>query len=131
MRILRPLIFMSLLASAVVAGRACDLCGCYTPQLNAMPQTESTHMPAWATGFYGAIAEQFTHFGTLQLDGEKIDNPSGQYLNSSITQLVAGRDLTSRFALQINVPIIYREFKRPEGFEIDDRNIDLQSKPAR
>jgi hypothetical protein len=55
----------------------------------------------------------------LQLDGNEIANPTGQYLNSSITQLVAGYDITNRFALQINAPLIYREFKRPEGFQID------------
>ena len=74
---------------------------------------------ALGRGFYGAIAEQFTYFGTLQVNGDKIGNPTGQYLASSITQLVAGYDLSSRFALQINTPIIYREFKRPEGFDID------------
>ncbi len=103
----------------LVASRACDLCGCYTPQLNAMAQMEETNLPPWARGFYSAIGEQFTYFGTLQVDGDKIDNPTGQYLASSITQLVTGYDLTSRFALQVNVPIIYRDFKRPKGFAID------------
>jgi hypothetical protein len=101
-----------------VAGRACDLCGCYTPQENTMAP-EAAHL----TGFYGAVAEQFTSFGTLQFEGRKVGNPTGQYLNSAITQLVAGYDLTSRFALQTNVPIIYRDFKRPEGFAIDRGNI--------
>ena len=55
----------------------------------------------------------------FRVDGREVANPTGQYENSSITQLVVGRDITSRFALQINVPIIYREFKRPEGFAID------------
>jgi len=74
---------------------------------------------SWMSGLYGAVAEQFTHFGTLQLDGREVDNPSGQHLNSSITQLVGGYSLNSRFALQINVPLIYRSFERPEGFAID------------
>jgi len=103
---------------ATVVSRACDLCGCYTPQLEAMAM-KTTGMPSWLAGWYAAISEQFTHFGTLQFEGDKIDNPTGQYLDSSITQLVAGYDITSRFALQLNVPIIYREFKRPEGFDID------------
>ena len=80
---------------------------------------EAAHL----TGFYGAVAEQFTSFGTLQFEGHEVDNPTGQYLDSAITQLVAGYDLTSRFALQLNVPIIYRDFKRPEGFTIDHGNI--------
>jgi hypothetical protein len=32
---------------------------------------------------------------------------------------VTGYQINSRFALQLNVPLIYREFKRPEGFKID------------
>jgi hypothetical protein len=55
----------------------------------------------------------------MQLNGREVSNPTGQYENSFITQLVAGYDITSRFALQLNVPLIYREFKRPEGFAID------------
>jgi hypothetical protein len=43
----------------------------------------------------------------------------GQYENSSITQLVGGYAISDRFALQLNLPLIYREFKRPEGLAID------------
>jgi hypothetical protein len=108
---------------------ACDLCGCYTPQIEAMSQTELSAfghtVPAamergnWLSHVYVAIAEQFTHFGTLQFDGHEVENPTGQFLNSSITQLVAGYSFNSQFALQINVPLIYRSFERPEGFAID------------
>ena len=101
-----------------VSARACDLCGCYTPQLETMPGMEpSAH--EWWNGFYFAAAEQFTHFGTVQVDGREVSNPTGQYENSSITQLVAGYTINDRFALQLNVPLIYREFKRPEGFAVD------------
>jgi hypothetical protein len=81
------------------------------------PQSHGKHI--WPDGLYVAIAEQFTHFGTVQVDGKEVANPTGQYLNSSITQLVAGYSITTRFGLQINVPLIYRSFERPEGFEID------------
>jgi hypothetical protein len=73
----------------------------------------------WWSRAYFAAAEQYTHFGTLQIDGIEVENPTGQYLNSSITQLVAGYSFTPRFALQINLPLIYRSFERPEGFAID------------
>jgi hypothetical protein len=73
----------------------------------------------WLGRTYFALAEQFTHFGTLQLDGREVDNPTSQYLDSSITQTVAGYSFTSRFALQINIPLIYRSFERPEGLTID------------
>jgi len=119
MKILRLLCLLVFVAAAAVTSRACDLCGCYTPQLNTMPGMESTPVSPWLAGWYAAVGEQFTHFGTLQFDRNEIANPTGQYLNSSITQLVAGYDITSRFALQINVSLIYREFKRPEGFQIN------------
>ena len=87
-----------------------------------MPEMNYTLLP-WARGWYGAVGEQFTRFGTLQLDGEEVANPTGQSLNSSITQIVAGYEINSRFALQINMPLIYREFKRPEGFEIQQGTV--------
>jgi len=120
---------VALATVGIASANACDLCGCYTPQMEAMTQAELSAsgepMPAdgqggrWLSRVYVAIAEQFTHFGTLQLDGDEVANPTGQYLDSSITQLVAGYSFNSRFALQINVPLIYRSFERPEGFAID------------
>jgi hypothetical protein len=108
----------ALFCSAAPFVAACDLCGCYTPQVEAMPQTDMPHL-----GLYAAIAEQFTHFGTVQIDGREIPNTTDQYLDSAITQLVAGYNFTSRFALQINVPFIYRSFRRPEGFSIDEGTV--------
>ena len=61
----------------------------------------------------------FTYFDTVQVEGREVGNPTGQRLESSIMQLVGGYSFTSWFALQINVPLIYRDFKRPEGFAID------------
>ncbi len=84
-----------------------------------MPGMEANVSPQWWNGFYGAVAEQFTYFGTVQVDGREVSNPTGQYENSSITQLVAAYTINDRFALQLNTPIIYRYFKRPEGFAID------------
>src|SRR4029077_4666392 len=82
------------------AGRACDLCGCYTPQVEAMPDMTpiSSFAPSWMSGLYGAVAEQFTHFGTVLVDGREVSNPTGQYENSSVTQLVAGYTINDRFA---------------------------------
>jgi hypothetical protein len=114
---LSAVLSLSLLTGTI--GHACDLCGCYTPQLEAMPGMEPSASRQWWNGFYGAVAEQFTHFGTVLVDGHEVPNPTGQYENSSITQLVAGYTINDRFALQLNAPLIYREFKRPEGFAID------------
>ena len=113
-----------MVAAPVLPG--CDLCGCYTPQLETLPpdpgsldQPSVRSSPQFASRFYVALAEQFTHFGTLQEDGQEIANPTGQYLDSSNTQLVAGYSISSRLALQLNLPLIYRSFRRPEGFTID------------
>jgi hypothetical protein len=123
-------LFIITLSLAPLA-RGCDLCGCYTPQLEALPQATAdvvfgqfTGMTtssgrSWMIGLYGAVSEQFTYFGTVQVDGHEVANSAGQYLDSSITQLVAGYTFNSRFALQMNVPLIYRSFERPEGFAID------------
>jgi hypothetical protein len=119
MKISRSFLLLILCAIAGTATRACDLCGCYTPQVEAMTEMSSLPLLDWAAGSYAAVGEQFTRFGTVQVNGNEIGNPTGQYLNSSITQFVAGYSVTSRFALQINVPLIYREFKRPEGFAVD------------
>jgi hypothetical protein len=101
-----------------IATRACDLCGCYTPQVESMPTEKSS-----LTGFYTAIAEQFTHFGSLQFDDREVANPTGQRLESSITQFVVGYGINDRLALQFNAPFIYRDFQRPEGFAIDEGNV--------
>jgi hypothetical protein len=116
---LHSLLLLIFVATGITKSPACDLCGCYTPQLEAMPQMDSASLFPWAAGWYAAVGEQFTHFATVQLNGREVDNPTGQYENSSITQLVAGYSISSRFSLQIYIPLIYREFKRPEGFAID------------
>ena len=128
-RIFAGIAFVVAVGYAPWAARGCDLCGCYTPQMEALPQFSAESIlgpPALPTGgqnllsrTYFAVAEQFTHFGTLQQDGEEVPNPSDQYENSSITQLVAGYSVNSRFALQVNLPLIYRWYRRPNGFAIE------------
>jgi hypothetical protein len=119
MKTLRLLLLVTFGGADLLTTEACDLCGCYTPQLEAMPGMEPATSKAWWNGFYGAVGEQFTHFGTVLVNGHEVSNPTGQYENSSITQLVGGYTINDRFALQLNIPLIYREFKRPEGFAID------------
>ena len=91
---------------------ACDLCGCYTPRLEVVREK--------SYAFFAGAGEQFTHFGTVRVDGSKVGNPTGQYLDSSNTQLVVGATFfENRFGVQLNVPLIYRSYKRPEGFDIE------------
>ena len=97
---------------AATSAFSCDLCGCYTPRL------EVVHEKSYA--LFAAAGEQFTHFGTVRVDGRKVGNPTGQYLGSSITQLVVGVSFfENRFGVQLNVPLLYRSYKRPEGFDME------------
>jgi hypothetical protein len=94
----------------VTSARACDLCSVYS--------SEQMHGEIGA-GIYAGIAEQFTSFGTLQDNGAEVDNPVGQYLKSSVSQLFAGYNLGERVGVQFTLPVIYRSFRRPEGLEIE------------
>ena len=105
-------LILSILSLSITARTlACDLCGFYKPQLEVTHETPLR--------FYTGASEQFTHFGTDRLNGKKVNNPTGQYLDSSNTQIVFGTTFfDNRIALQVNVPLIYRSFKRPEGYDI-------------
>ena len=55
-------------------------------------------------GFFAGVAEQFTHFGTLQEDGQKVPNDANQSLDSSITQVLLGYNFNEHFGSQVSVP---------------------------
>lgn len=61
------------------------------------------------------LFEQFTHFGTLKLDGTSVNDPADQKLDSSITQFLIGYQFNDKFGLQVNVPYISRSFRRADG----------------
>ena len=113
MQLSKSLLLLPLLSLVPAASSfACDLCGCYTPTL------EVAHERPY--GFYLGAAEQFTNFNTERLDGVKQPNPAGEYIHSSITQIVLGGTFfDNRAGLQLNVPLIYRSFRRQLGFDID------------
>ena len=94
---------------AVTPAFSCDLCSIYS--------ANQAH-GEMGKGFLAGVAEQYTHFATTQLDGVEVPNTVGQYLNSSISQVFVGYNFTPRFGLQFNLPIIYRSYKRPDGFAI-------------
>lgn len=107
---MKKLLLTSLALACAKASFACDLCAVYS--------ISQAHGEI-GTGFSAGVAEQFTHFGTLQDSGEEVPNEVGQRLDSSISQLFVGYNFTDRIGVQFNLPVIYRSFKRPEGFEID------------
>jgi hypothetical protein len=108
---------MKILKFALVAAacaqsvRACDICAIYSA---------AEARGAAGRGFFAGVAEQYTHFGDAQQDGQSAPNPTGQYMNSSVSQLFVGYNISQRAAVQFNAPLIYRSFKRPEGFTIDE-----------
>ena len=105
--------FVGICAALLFAGhvgRACDLCAVYNASA-----ARGEHKSGW----HASLAQQFTHSGTLQENSEEIPNPINQYLDSSVTSLLVGYNVTPRFGLSLNIPYIYRGWRRPEGFEVD------------
>lgn len=95
--------------SAALPVSACDLCSVYTA---GMARGETS-------GWFAGMSEQFTRYDELRDEGHRLHDDSGQYLDSSITQLFVGYGVTDKLSLQLNVPYIYRRFKRPEGDAIE------------
>lgn len=104
-RVARLVGVLSVILGGTVVGastvRACDVCAIYT----------ATQLRESSAGWHAGIGEQFTRFDRLQDDGDRIDD-GGQYLNSSITQLLLGYDFTPHLGLQLTVPVIDRQFRR-------------------
>lgn|ERR1051325_890655 len=108
MKLLFPTILVAACAQPAVA---CDLCAIY-----AATQAQGEN----SSGLFGGIAEQFTHYGTLQDDSHKVSNTIDQHIDSSISQLFVGYNFTRRIGVQFNLPLIYREFRRPHGAVVED-----------
>lgn len=102
---MRRLLFFTTVFTAANAVMGCDLCQISTPPLGASVVER---------GMFAGLAEQFTHFGTLQEDGREQPNPLGQKLDSSISQVLAGYHINQRFGVQLAVPMIHRSFRRAE-----------------
>jgi hypothetical protein len=83
---------------------ACDLCAIYTGSL----------MRQEKTGFYIAVSEQFTSFGTIRQDRRSVPNPDNEWVRSSITQVAAGWQLLPWLGVQANLPLVSREYQRLE-----------------
>lgn len=92
-----------LLLLPVAANASCDLCAVYVAQ-----QVNTFHPGELTLG----TAQQFTSSGRLQTNGDKIDDPANQFMNSSTTQIFSRFDLADSFAIQANIPFINRDFRR-------------------
>lgn len=89
---------LGVLAGCAQAGWGCDLCSVYS----------ATHAEGLSgQGFVAGVAEQFTHFGTVQDESHRVPG-QGQYIDSSISQVFFGYNFNNRFGVQLNLPVIYR-----------------------
>lgn len=104
------LVSSACLLATASAVSACDLCNVYS-SLAARGDVNR--------GFHAGIAEQFSHFRTLQDEGMEISNPDGEKLDSSIIQFIGGYNFSDRVGMQFNVPVIYRSFRRVEDMSIE------------
>ena len=88
----------------VSSSPACDLCSVYSA---AQARGDL------GKGIYAGVAEQFTHYGTIQIDGVKVSNDAHQYMDSSISQVFAGYNFGEMFGVQFNLPVVARWYQRP------------------
>ena len=84
---------------------ACDLCAIYSAN-DARSQS--------GRGYLFTIAEQFIPFHTLQFEGEKVTSANPDFLDSSITHLVPGYNFSKTIGVALNVPLVYRSFRRTD-----------------
>jgi len=98
---MRFAISLMLVGAWVQPGMACDLCSIY-----AAAEAQG----GTGKGFLVGVAEQYTRFNTLQINGKEAPNVGNQYINSSISQVFAGYNFSNRFGVQFNLPVIYRDY---------------------
>jgi hypothetical protein len=106
MKIQRSAICSSLSLLALLAGSqrraaACDLCA-----INSATTDRSQ-----ASGFVLTLGEQYISAHTSQYQSEVIEVPDPEYLDSSITHMIPGYNFTPDLGLNLNVPIVRRDFR--------------------
>lgn len=97
----------------VSAARACDVCAVYT----------ATQMREERTGLLVGLAEQATRYSTRLPDPAGGTRDAGERLNSFITQVLVGYDFHPKFRVQVNVPIIARDYHRLRNRRLVDDQI--------
>ncbi len=97
------------LAGAAAPARGCDPCAIYLTSEAREDQV----------GFRVGLAQQFTYFHTLKVNGETVPNPDNERIASSITQLMTGYEFLPRLSVQANLPIISRRYRRIEATGVD------------
>lgn len=83
----------------------CELCAVYNAS-NARSE--------YTQGVVLSLSEQFTHFGTEQLDGHELIRDNPDRLDSSITHLAVGYNFSSRLGISLNLPFVDNSFRRTD-----------------
>lgn len=104
-----------LMAGWVQQAMGCELCAIYTGE-HGLGEAKR--------GWFLGAAEQFTSFGSIQLNGREVPNTAGQSIENSTTQFILGYNFNDQFSLQANVPYIHRSFRRPNGTGIESGTED-------
>jgi hypothetical protein len=105
---LATVLHSALLWLAASSVSACDLCAIFSAD---SARNDST------SGFFATVSEQFTPLRTVQYQGKTLSTPSileDAYLDNSMSHIVLGYNLSSRFGISLNAPVIHRTFKRFE-----------------
>ncbi len=69
-------VLLVVVAGLTGSGLACDRCAIYSA---TQAQGEAGKGP------FAGLAEQFTHFGTVRVDGSEVPNEANQHFDSSIS----------------------------------------------
>ena len=105
-RLLWPVLLYSLAGQAPSARvNACDLCAIYN---------SDSARDGGGTGWVATISESWIPYHTLRFNGEELSNRGQDWRESSVTHLVPGYNFSPRFAVSLNVPLVYQSFRRSE-----------------
>jgi hypothetical protein len=115
--------FVTLLAGFITMGApACELCSIYSSENASASRGEGS------SGFIFTLSEQYIAQETLQVEGEPFPRSpffQAAFMDSSITHFVPGYNFSSRLGVSLNIPYVYREFRRTEitpfATRIDER----------
>jgi hypothetical protein len=104
--------FATILAGFLTAlAPACELCSIYSAENASATRTEG------ASGFIFTLSEQYVPYETLQVEGEPFPHSpffEAAFMDSSITHFVPGYNFSSRLGVSLNIPYVYRDFRRTE-----------------
>ena len=97
--------FGLLVGLVVSSATACDLCAIYRAG-DARGET--------SLGPIFIVAEQYIPYRTSQVDGRVVYPRNPSYVDSSITHLVGGYSISSRFGVSLNVPLTHLSYRRTD-----------------